>query len=83
MQPSMHFLHQGTWKPVLCRRQTCVLGKIPQGLGTVLPSAFMLHSAANTFYHIYEIYGSICELKCESGFDWSTFLLTAVIFDWL
>ena len=32
---------------------------------------------------MHEIYGSICELKCESGFDWSTFLLTAIIFDWL
>ena len=30
-----------------------------------------------------QIYGSICELKCESGFDWSTFPLTAIIFDWL
>ena len=30
-----------------------------------------------------EIYGSICELKCETGFDWSTFPLTAVTFDWL
>ena len=32
---------------------------------------------------MHEIYGSICELECESGFDWSTFLLTAIIFDWL
>ena len=32
---------------------------------------------------MHEIYGSIiCELKCESGFDWSTFPLTAIIFDW-
>ena len=30
---------------------------------------------------MHEIYGSICELKCESGFDWSTFPLTAIIFD--
>ena len=28
-----------------------------------------------------KIYGSICESKCESDFDWSTFPLTAVIFD--
>ena len=28
--------------------QTFILGKFPQGLGTVL--AFVLHSAANTFY---------------------------------
>ena len=33
--------------------------------------------------NMHEIYGSICELKCESGFDWSTFPLTAIIFDWL
>ena len=32
---------------------------------------------------MHEIYGSICESKCESGFDWSTFQLTAVTFDWL
>ena len=32
---------------------------------------------------MHEIYGSICESKCESGFDWSTFPLGAVIFDWL
>ena len=32
---------------------------------------------------MHEIYGSICESKCESGFDWSTFPLAAVIFDWL
>ena len=31
--------------------------------------------------NMHEIYGSICELKCESGFDWSTFPLTAIIFD--
>ena len=30
-----------------------------------------------------EIYGLICKLKCESGFDWSTSPLTAIIFDWL
>ena len=29
------------------------------------------------------LYGSICDSKCESGFDWSTFPLAAVIFDWL
>ena len=33
--------------------------------------------------NMHEIYGSICESKCESGFDWSTFPLTAIIFDWL
>ena len=32
---------------------------------------------------MHEIYGSICELKCESGFDGSTFPLTANIFDCL
>ena len=32
---------------------------------------------------MHEIYESICELKCESDFDWSTFPLTAIIFDWL
>ena len=32
---------------------------------------------------MHEIYGSICQSKCESGFDWSTFPLAAVIFDWL
>ena len=32
---------------------------------------------------MHEIYESICELKCESGFDWSRFPLTAIIFDWL
>ena len=32
---------------------------------------------------MHEIYGSICELKCESGFDWSTFPLNAIIFNWL
>ena len=32
---------------------------------------------------MHEIYESICELKCESGFDWSTFPLTTIIFDWL
>ena len=32
---------------------------------------------------MHEIYESNCELKCESGFDWSTFSLTAIIFDWL
>ena len=32
--------------------------------------------------NIHEIYGSICGSKCESGFDWSTFVLTVVIFDW-
>ena len=32
---------------------------------------------------MHEIYGSICESKCESGFDWSTFPLAAVVFDWL
>ena len=32
---------------------------------------------------MHQIYGSICESKCESGFDWSTFPLAAVIFDWL
>ena len=30
---------------------------------------------------MYKKYGSICESKRESGFDWSTFKLTAVIFD--
>ena len=30
--------------------QTFILGKFPQGLGTVL--AFVLHSAANTFYQL-------------------------------
>ena len=30
---------------------------------------------------MHKIYGSICESNCESGFDWSTFPLTAVIFD--
>ena len=43
-----------------------------------------MHFAANTFYvNMHEIYESICELKCESSFDWSTFPLTAIIFDWL
>ena len=28
---------------------------------------------------MYKKYGSICESKRESGFDWSTFQLTAVI----
>ena len=32
---------------------------------------------------MHTIYGSICESKCESGFDWSTFPLAAVIFDCL
>ena len=32
--------------------------------------------------NIHEIYGSICGSKCESGLDWSTFVLTVVIFDW-
>ena len=32
---------------------------------------------------MHEIYGSICESKCESGFDWSTFPPAEVIFDWL
>ena len=32
--------------------------------------------------NIHEIYGSICGSKCESGLDWSTFVLTLVIFDW-
>ena len=30
---------------------------------------------------MHKIYGLIFESKCESGFDWSTFQLTAVIFD--
>ena len=32
---------------------------------------------------MHEMYGSICESKCECGFDWSTFPLTTVMFDWL
>ena len=32
---------------------------------------------------MHEIYGSMCESKCESGFDWLTFPLAAVFFDWL
>ena len=32
---------------------------------------------------MHKIYGSICELKFESGFDWSTFPLNAIIFNWL
>ena len=32
---------------------------------------------------MHETYGSICELKCESGFDWSIFPLTTINFDWL
>ena len=32
---------------------------------------------------MHEIYGSICELKCESGFGWSIFPLTTIIFDWV
>ena len=32
---------------------------------------------------MHEIYESISELKCESGFNWSTFPPTAIIFDWL
>ena len=28
-----------------------------------------------------EVCGSICGLKCESGYDWSTIVLTVVIFD--
>ena len=31
--------------------------------------------------NIYKIYGLICGLKCESGYDWSTIVLTVVIFD--
>ena len=30
---------------------------------------------------MHEIYGSICESKCKSGFDWSTFQPNAVNFD--
>ena len=32
---------------------------------------------------MHEICGSTCELKWKSDFDWSTFPLTAIIFDWL
>ena len=28
--------------------------------------------------NIHEMYGSICGSKCESGFDWSTFVLTVL-----
>ena len=37
VQPSLHFLCQGICKPILCREQTFILGKFPQGLGTVFP----------------------------------------------
>ena len=37
VQPSLHFLRQGIWKPILCGHQTFILGKFPQGLGTVFP----------------------------------------------
>ena len=37
VQPSLHYLRQGIWKPILCRHQTFILGKFPQGLGTVFP----------------------------------------------
>ena len=35
--PSLHFLRQGIWKPILCRHQTFILGKFRQGLDTVFP----------------------------------------------
>ena len=37
VQPSLHFLRKGIWKPILCGQQTFILGKFPQGLGTVFP----------------------------------------------
>ena len=42
IQPSLHFLRQGIWKPI-------ILCKFPQRLGTVFPLS-VLHFAANTFY---------------------------------
>ena len=51
IQPSLHFLHHGICKPILCGCQTFVLGKCPPGAEyCVLPLAFVLPSAVNIFY---------------------------------
>ena len=39
IETSIHFLHKGIWKSVLCGHKTLlVLGKLPPGAGTVFPS---------------------------------------------
>ena len=51
IQPSLHFPHQAIWKPILCGRQTFVLGKCPPGTEyCVLFLAFVLQFAVNIFY---------------------------------
>ena len=37
IQTSLHFLHKGIWKSVLCGHKTFVLGKLPPGTDTVFP----------------------------------------------
>ena len=45
IQTSLHFLHEGIWKSVLCGHKTLlVLGKLPPGAGTVFPSICMKYA---------------------------------------
>ena len=68
----------------LCGHQIFVSSKFPRGWVLCSPAAthsiFLLQTHS---INMHEIYESICKSKCESGFHWSTFPLTAVIFDWL
>ena len=50
IQLSLHFLHQGIWKPILGWCQTFVIGKLSPGIGYwVPPLAFVLPCAVNQY----------------------------------
>ena len=76
-------MHKVYWKPILCGCQTFVLGKCPPGTRyCVLPLAYLCCILLwIVSINMHKIYGSICESKCESGFDCLTFAVTAVIVD--
>ena len=45
IQTSLHYLHKGIWKSVMCGHKTLlVLGKLPPGAGTVFSSICMKYA---------------------------------------
>ena len=51
IQPSLFFLYQSIWKPILCGHQTFVHCKCPPGTGDrVFSSIFVLPSAVNVYF---------------------------------